>query len=408
MQNERTEQILKLVRSLDISPTHQKNAEEKYNAITNFLAENKLNAVIYPFGSFSLGTVIRGSKRYGDQSYDLDVVCQVSDFSKDSSPAVLRDKISKILLESDRYKDKVKIENECITVIYADCNDFSFSIDIVPAVSESDAEKVVLKSKGNHPDLIDTAISIAKHKAENQYEWLANNPKGFQKWFEEINYPYLLLAKKEQEETRDRIANESSEFRVSIDPIPTKECKSSLQHVIQILKLHRDCYYTQINKEELKPISALLTAMTTSIVKKTANNNETFLELLKLVLKEIRTYSELLEDGFSDRHYSQDKTRILAKNNNKWEFPNPANSNDNLINKWNEDPEIPKLFFSWVVAIQKDLTVSITEVDNHEFTVILENAFGEKRVKSILGSSLSTVKCQPINPSTAPKPYRSL
>lgn len=51
---------------------------------------------------------------------------------------------------------------ECFTIEYADINGVSFSIDLVPAVSDSDDEKADLTTKGLSPQIVDTSIAIPR------------------------------------------------------------------------------------------------------------------------------------------------------------------------------------------------------------------------------------------------------
>ena len=59
---ERQRDILKVIQSLDISPTMYKNAVEKYTALATYLEENGFAVSIYPQGSFAYGTVVRPLK----------------------------------------------------------------------------------------------------------------------------------------------------------------------------------------------------------------------------------------------------------------------------------------------------------------------------------------------------------
>lgn len=55
---------------------------------------------------------------------------------------------------------------ECFTIEYADINGVSFSIDLVPAVSDSDSEKAALLTKGLTPQIVDTSIAIPRQNSE--------------------------------------------------------------------------------------------------------------------------------------------------------------------------------------------------------------------------------------------------
>ena len=55
----RKEDIKKVIKSLDITPSMFKNAEEKYKNIAKFLNEHGLNVDISLQGSFAIGTATK-------------------------------------------------------------------------------------------------------------------------------------------------------------------------------------------------------------------------------------------------------------------------------------------------------------------------------------------------------------
>lgn len=185
---ERQKDILSIISSLDISPTMYKNAVEKYSAITKFLNDYGIDADMYPQGSFAFGTVIRPNAADPSASYDLDFICQVRGSRVDYTPSELRQIIEDALSSSGIYGGKLTIYKECFTIEYADINDISFTIDIVPATDETVENKNRLIKKSLEPDLIETAIAIPKHNGERNYSWLTNNPKGLRAWFDAKNY----------------------------------------------------------------------------------------------------------------------------------------------------------------------------------------------------------------------------
>ena len=190
--SERQKDFLSVIEKLDISPTLFKNAQSKYEALATFLDEHGIEANIYPQGSFALGTVTRPIKKDNSPSYDLDCICQVSGTKSEYTPSGLRDLIENTLRDNDTYDGKLVKWEKCFTIEYADINGVSFSIDLVPAVSDSDDEKAALTTKGLSPQIVDTSIAIPRQNSEKSYRWISNNPKGFKKWFDEINAPFLI------------------------------------------------------------------------------------------------------------------------------------------------------------------------------------------------------------------------
>ncbi len=97
---------------------------------------------------------------------------------------------------------------------------------------------------------------------------------------------------------------------------------------------------------------------------------------------------------------------LISYKNGKWNVPNPADPEDNLANKWNEDERIPKSFFKWVTTIKKDLFEVMTQEDDNQFGVVLENSFANYDPNNpIIKKYRKARVAAPINASTASKPY---
>lgn len=400
--SERQKDFLSVVEKLDISPTLFKNAQSKYEALAAFLDEHGIEATIYPQGSFALGTVIRPIKKTSNPSYDLDCICQVSGTKSEYTPSGLRELIEKVLKGNDTYGGKLLNCEECFTIEYADVNGVSFSIDLVPAVSDSDAEKAVLITKGLSPHIVDTSIAIPRQNSEKSYRWISNNPKGFKKWFDDINESFLMYAPKYAE----RGIFESA----SVEELPNEVRHSALQRVIQILKYHRDAFYSKLaNGDDIKPISALITTMAARIASYYGKKNCSVFELLEYVLNKLEVCIHQTEMTFEQYALQYDDSPVLSYKTGKWNVPNPADPEDNLANKWNEDDRIPKSFFKWVTAIKKDLFEVLTQKDDNQFGVVLENSFANYDPNNpIIKKYRKTRVASPINASTASKPYQRL
>lgn len=396
---ERQKDFLSIVEKLDITSMQFKNAKEKYENLAMFLNEKGIEASIYPQGSFALGTVIRPIKKGDSHSYDLDCICQVSGTKADYTPNELRNLIEKTLKSSNTYGGKLVKWEECFTIEYADVNGISFSIDLVPAVDDSNDIKAGLIKKGLSPKIVDTSIAIPRQNSEKSYNWISNNPKGFKKWFDDINTPYLEYAKQSQ-----------SDFlyeRTSIEEIPNEIKRSALQRVIQILKYQRDVYYSKLTTgDDIKPISALITTIVTRIASGYQKKNCSVFELLEYVLNKLEICIHQTNMTYEEYALQYDNSPVLSYNDEKWVVTNPADPDDNLADKWNTDSRIPNAFFKWVTTIKKDLFESMAQNDDKQFGVFMENSF------SVYDSNNAIIKkyrkdriATHINPTTASKPY---
>lgn len=403
--SERQKDILKIIAQLDISPTMYQNAVEKYQSIAKYLESNGIEADMYPQGSFALGTVVRPFTKDPNAAYDLDFICQMKVSKNDMSPAELRKAIEDILCQSDLYKEKLVICAECLTIEYADINGVSFSIDVVPAVDETEEKKSQLRLISENPDLIDDAIAIPEKYEEDKevYDWMTNNPRGYRIWFDRINEPFRI---NNQMERRQQMFENNRAVFASAEEIPEGLDRSAMQQVIQILKHHRNVYYDKIpNGDSTKPISAIISTIVARIASQAFTNSSVF-DLLIYVLGELDIYSmqQTLSDGeFSIRY--QNKTAVRRKGE-KWVIENPANPGDNLADQWNEDSITPVRFFAWLKAVRENLVDSLMENDD-VFRTKIENAFGRYNVQKTWGTKYGYIAPKPITSSSPAKPWKA-
>lgn len=396
----RQKDILTLIDKIDITPTMYLNATEKYKQLAQYLADNGIDAEIYPQGSFALGTVVRPITKIHDATYDLDFVCQVHDYKDTLSPLELRDKVLEILQNSRLYDKKLKICDECFTVEYADTDGAKFSIDIVPAVSESSENIARLMTNSIRNDLVESAIAIPK-QINKEYSWLTSNPKGYKIWFEEINNKFNETSKFEY---RRNLFESNKQIFSSIQEVPDELDRSALQRVIQILKLHRDIYYSFITEgDKFKPISAIINTIVAQIAN-TAVSNISVFDLLQYVLEEMAIYSNqqtLDEMKFAAKYNSRS---LILKKGSSWIISNPANPEDNLANQWTDTTA--KIFFRWVETVRNDL-ISSLQLPDERFRSTMENAFGKQLVSKSLGTKYQgTIVPKPISRTSVAKPWK--
>ena len=397
----RKKDILNIISSLDISPTLYENAVKKYKSISNYLLSKGLDVEIYPQGSFALGTVTRPYSKDNNASYDLDFICQVKSTREDITPKQLRKDVQDILSNSDLYGGKLEFSDKCITVRYADIDGLSFSIDVVPAAGESEQNINALIKKSPNPGLIKTSIAIPSLENDD-YRWITNNPKGYKVWFDKINEPFQAYSRQAY---RQHLFESHRDKYGSVEEIPNDLERSSLQRVIQILKYHRNVYYSKLsNGDKFKPIAAIIGTLVCNIAQ-TTNVGLPVFDLLTLVLDKLYIYSRqrvLTEDKFAQQYVTE--PIYLRKIKDKWVIPNPANPDDNLADNWTD--ETAENFFRWAEFVRKDLINSLQSTDS-EFRLIVENAFGRSSVTKSWGNKYSSTPLpEPARAMPSSKPWR--
>lgn len=401
---DRQQDILKIIDQLDITPTMYQSAVTKYTSIAKYMENNGVKAEMYPQGSFALGTVVRPSTKDPDAAYDLDFVCQFRKTRDDLTAAELRENVGNILNKNDLYGGKLTTYDKCFTIKYAEVGGVGFSIDIVPAVDENAENKNQLRSKSNNPNLIDTAIAIPKH-CEKNYNWITNNPKGYRTWFDTINEPFNDASR---EQYRGILLEKNQLLYASVEDIPKGLDRSAMQRVIQILKYHRDMYYSKVNNgDNIKPISAIISTIVAHISSSAPSTNMSVFDLLNHVLNEFAIYADhqhLTEEKFAENHHDKN---VIDRKNGKWTIENPANPEDNLADQWNQNSDIPKYFFMWAKIVQEDLINSLKSCSDEDFRAIAESAFGQKAVANTWGTKYNKVLPKPISPVISAKPWRA-
>lgn len=402
--NQRKIDVEELVKGLDITPTMFQNAIEKYNNVGKYLQDNGLDVDIYPQGSFCLGTVVRPYKNGEDKSYDLDFIC-VNSVSKDeTSPKVEKYLPHDVLIKNEVYKSLLSNQeyDKCWTLEYAKVSDIDFNMDIVPAVPEDRNVIYELQLQGLKIPYTNDVIAIT-NKKNNSYNWVTSNPKAYKEWFDEINAPFLEFNRQVK---KNIIYNENGNLFASIEEIPKEIERSSLQRVIQILKRHRDVYFSKRNKENEKPISAIITTISAEIARD-AQKDLGIVELLQYVVNEFQIYSkkQSMDRALFDYRYGQ--RSVINFDNGKWEIKNPVNPKDNLADSWNnkENSEIAKLFFEWTKQLKNDFVDSF-DLKDDEFIASLENGFGSKYVQRKIDKRNYNIK-NPIIITSTHKHWRS-
>ena len=142
-----------LAESLDISESHFKEAEARYQAVGKWLERDdsiveRHNPVIYTQGSFRIGTVIKPIT--DEEKYDIDLVCELDLTKKQVSQKQLKDLVGieiKSYARANTMKNPAKEARRCWTLKYAD--GAQFHMDILPCIPSTEAFKMkILRING--------------------------------------------------------------------------------------------------------------------------------------------------------------------------------------------------------------------------------------------------------------------
>jgi hypothetical protein len=296
--------------------------------------------VIYPQGSFLLGTAIRP---IGDgDAYDVDLV-------------VVLEKASRGLLTQERLKEMVgdeikayakafglKAEPErkrrCWTLEYADA--VRFHLDILPALPASrdqieeevgaDGTRRFEAARGN---LATTVIAITDEDhagfRDPTGRWPLSNPKGYGAWFRLAQDAYLV-------EQIDRGLIHSGRGRAEVEDIPLHKMRTPLQAAVMLLKRHRDAMF---DGDEDKPISVIITTLAAEAYRGERTIEATLWNVLPAMRLRIADLGPIAE--------------IL----------NPSLPSENFADKWPEAPRKRQMFERWIAQVNTDFFEYLSDND---------------------------------------------
>jgi hypothetical protein len=348
--------IVELTRNLDITPRMIKNATEKYTNLGKYLDSRGFGCEIFPIGSFATGTVIRPYYNDKDQDYDLDFICLTDKHVEETTAKETKRSVYEELSKNETYNSLFNDREweKCWTLEYAEVNGVGFSMDIVPAAHiRNENNPVVITNKNGEI-----------------YEWKESQPKALVNWFNNINEPYLQASRNEE---RAMLLKRYSDVYTSIEEIPETLERSSLQRVIQLLKRHRDIYFSKVGKKYSVP-SIIITTLVGEIAAR-FNPVIDFYDLLSNVIDELADYSKytsMSESCFLNEH--TDKS-LIKRVNGEWIIENPIDSYENLAESWRNDEKMVSLFFDWIEQVKKDF-LDESDLSEELYLASMGNAFG--------------------------------
>jgi hypothetical protein len=323
-----SELIQGAIERLDISPELHTAAELEYQMVGDWLADHADPSGegwrVYPQGSFRLGTVVRPE---GIDEYDLDAVCLRSIRKDQTSQATLKGEVGEVL---DRYMlartedpDGPIAREErkrCWTLSYP----APFHIDVLPAIP--------------NPETPPEGILLTDRKLR---EWQYSNPIAYANWFHNCMRRELI-------EKQVRLAEAE---RVPPEQVPFHTVKTTLQRVVQVLKVHRNRYFA--DDLDSRPPSILISTLAAH-----AYEGEALLD--QAVLDTVRAMPGL-----------------VRYENDRWLVLNPVEPRENFADKWAEKPELATAFYEWLDRLEEDL-LTARETEGIDRTVVaLSESFGE-------------------------------
>ena len=315
---------------LDISPVQYELAVHRYEDLGQWLVNQGIgDPDVYPQGSFRLGTVLRPTAS-GD--FDIDLVF-LRFLSKESiTQKELRSQAGQLLRAyiaargAANGSPTLKERGRCWTLVYSDDN---FHLDVLPVIPDPDGD--------------DTAVLLADR---DLFLWQHSNPIGYADWFWNSMGDAVEIGRTQLASTLNR----------DVDDVPRWLVRTTLQRVVQLLKLHRDTFFRDNPLD--KPASILITTLATH-----AYGGE----------------SDLFE---AYRKVAHNLPSHIERRNGEFWVPNPAHEEENFADKWNTNPDRKRHFERWIQALIADTDRWTTSNGVDEAVRSLGTVFGAAPVQA--------------------------
>jgi len=313
----------KVSKNLDISPSIHKDAEEKYKAVGEWLAEGEYCLIdkkiclkdgdIYAQGSIQIGTVVRP---IGQEEFDIDLVFYTPNISTDDiSPEKLKELIGDRLKSENLIYDNTKVTSTnrgwCIKF------DKKFHLDITPSLDKMD-------EPDNNSEL------VADKKLET---YMPSNPKDYTTWFDNISLTIPIIESTQRLFKSDIFMDGLSmtmEDSATVHILPKhEETKLLLQRFIQIFKRHRSEQYKDRGDKKHKPSSIIITTLATN------------------------SYLYCIENFSYENEYDfmldvlKNMPKFITTRRNEYWIENPTIKSENFAEKWNDKPIRKEHFYAW-------------------------------------------------------------
>lgn len=406
----RKELMDKIAHALDITPDMFNKAMSVANGLANYIENQGYTVEVYKQGSFKLGTIIKPYKKDRDSDYDMDLVVQYVDKKEKQNHSAIKQRLGDALKKS-QYKNYLDKEGRrCWTLIYPKTAtiDASFHIDLLPCLDEDASVKETISPIKYRNTAI--AITNIKDKESNPivYDWQSSNPKGYIQWFHELNTNKYNSVRTQD---KKRVFEANRTLFESVEKVGDEYTRTPLQKVIQILKRHRDVMYTNNIYTDYKPISIIITTLVGKIVEENSIVYNSTYELLYQILLGLEFYAGLLTAGMTSG-FSEDfkNKKLITKHMHMgkpyWSIKNPADSNENLANRWNDDSQYSIEFFKWIKQAKNDL-IDILEFSKDDILAKIKYCLGEDVVMMLKSFNFEygSVSRPVEDNAELPKPY---
>ncbi len=287
------------VEELDISPLQYELAVRRYSDLGQWLVALGIgDPDVYPQGSFRLGTVLRPTAG-GD--FDIDLVFLRFLAKESITQEELRAQAGKLLRDyiaargASNGNPELKERGRCWEFVYTGDR---FHMDVLPVIPDPDGDE--------------TAVLLSDR---DLFLWQHSNPIGYADWFWSSMGEAVGVAR----------AQLAAALSRDVEDVPQWLVRTTLQRVVQLLKLHRDRFFQSDPHD--KPASILITTLAAHAY----GGESDLFEAFRKVARNLPAHVEWRKGT--------------------WWVPNPAHEEENFADKWNTSPDRKRHFDRWIEAL---------------------------------------------------------
>lgn len=343
---------------IDITPTMYEEAVTHYEAVSTYLDNNGLPVHIRPYGSILSGTTVRPLTDDESGYFDIDMAVIVADADTSNCyPEEIRADIQNRLEDSDRYRERLTLDDTCITIEYvAGGNKGGFRLDLASCVKDPECARAWTCRTA--PMYSEEAIAIARESGS----WIKSNPIGLGEWFLHINERFAEGGRS----TRKAAIAASSPIYASVDDVPDQLDRSDLQCAVQIAKRSRDVYYQRAEHDD-RPGSFVILILFGLIAEQLPPTSSIY----DILVSFVSSMQEARADAVSGR-------AGMLGSEGRWVLKNPV-FDENIISNWTNSEA--STFFRWIDSLGRDLDSLLQ--GSAKASASMESLFGKKTGSSI-------------------------
>ncbi|MFM0137764.1 nucleotidyltransferase domain-containing protein [Caballeronia grimmiae] len=335
--------MVSLLSKLELNDEEREHAVKHYNTLAKQVAHklgvNETDVHIIVQGSMRTQTTVAPR---GRAKFDLDIVVKLSSYRfRNIDPDVFFAEFGDALRGLNDAAGEPRPKPRCWRLQYAN---EPFYFDVTPALPDSFG-------------ITGTELRVRDPRTG----WSPSNPQDFADWFcnaAEQKFEFQMRLRKAME-ARQQIDEVPSET-VAIDDI--------LRRAVQLIKLHRDLMYfgASDSVKQGQPISVILVTLATWSYNAACRDRQSYSNAIEVLLDVVERMPDFIKSVAG-----------------KFVVSNPAHTDENFAERWNEDGgKRAGAFFRWHEKLKLDLEALFSDSHSRNSEERIRRIFGQDGVDS--------------------------